>query len=105
MSPGSASAVSADVRPVHSASVDQDLLFLDPARDVLGIEADEVTYLHEGHSPLGDETPDMSWGGREPFGQDVDVEEAVVRRQGSDWMPRDSTRIVGTDLIEFATHC
>jgi hypothetical protein len=68
MFPGSASVASARIRPLLSASVDQDLLLFDPARDVLGIEADEVTYFYEGHSLLGDETPDMAWGGREPCG-------------------------------------
>jgi len=58
------------VAPPGGGSEDgcEDLLLFDPARDVLGVEADEVTYLHEGHSLLGDETPDMAWGGREPCG-------------------------------------
>lgn len=42
-----------------SAFVNCHLLLVDPERDVIRVEADEVAHFDEGNSPLGNEAPNM----------------------------------------------
>jgi hypothetical protein len=61
--------------------VDCHLLLLDPERDVIGVEADEVAHFDEGNSPLGNEAANMPWRGCEPFSQNVNIDKPPMWRR------------------------